>query len=87
MSAHGQTMTWGMHIGKSTQGARRHWLQRLRQWLGGRPMGSAATAGNLPGSWDSRRERFQPPSTESAFEHAAAGGGQSWFITLHSAAL
>jgi hypothetical protein len=88
MSAHGQTLTWGTHIGRSTQGARGHWLQRLRQWLTGRPAGSTeATFTSLYGGWDSRLEQFQPPRAESAFEHAAARGGQSWFITLHSAAL
>jgi hypothetical protein len=39
------------------------------------------------GDWDRRCEPFKPPQAESALEHAARRGGQSWFIALHSAAL
>ena len=88
MAAHGHSITWGTHIGRSTHGARGHWFQRLRQWLSSRLVGSTAAAPvTLSKGWDSRREQFQPPSAESALEHAAARGGQSWFIALHSAAL
>jgi hypothetical protein len=88
MSAHGHSLAWGTHIGRSTRDARGPWLHRLRQWLTGRPLGSvvAAPAGLYRG-WDSRRERFLPLATESALEHAASRGGQSWYITLHSSAL
>jgi hypothetical protein len=37
--------------------------------------------------WDSRREQFRPEHTESALEHVAQRGGQSWLISMHSAAL
>ena len=87
MPAHGRTIAWGAQLGRSTRNARGHWFQRLRQWLTGRPVGILVA---VPGSlyrWDSRRERFQPPATESALEYAAFQGGQSWSITLHSAAL
>ncbi len=88
MPAHGQTITWGTHIGRSTQGVRGHWLKRIRQWLAGRPEGNKeASLMTLYGDWDKRCEPFQPPRMESALEHAAGRGGQSWFITLHSAAL
>ena len=88
MSAHGHSLAWGTHIGRSTRDARGPWLHCLRQWLTGRPLGSvvAAPAGLYRG-WDSRRERFLPLATESALEHAASRGGQSWCITLHSSAL
>jgi hypothetical protein len=88
MPAHGQMITWGMHIGRSTQDVRGHWLQRIRQWLTDRPAGNKeAPMMTLDGSWDKRRERFQSPCTESALEHAAGHGGQSWLITMHSAAV
>jgi hypothetical protein len=88
MSSHGQTLTWGTHIGRSTRGTRSHWFQRLRQWFTRRPAGStAARPTSVYAGWDGRREQCQPPRAESAFEHAAARGGQSWFITLYSAAL
>jgi hypothetical protein len=88
MSAHGQTITWGTHIGGATQGVRGHWLQRLRRWLADRAAGNNEVIPmTLSMNWNSRREQFQPPRTESALEHAATRGGQSWFITLHSAAL
>ncbi len=88
MAAHGHTITWGAHIGKSTPGARGHWSQRLRRWLTGRSAGGAeAVPVSFHGVWDSRREQFQPAAAESALEHAAGRGGQFWFITLHSAAL
>ena len=81
MSVHGQTITWGMHIGKSTQDVRRHWLQRIGQWLAGRSESNKeALRMTLYRVWDSRREQFRP-------SHAAERGGQSWLITVHSAAL
>jgi hypothetical protein len=88
MLAHGHSIAWGTHIGRSTGDARGHWLHRLRQWLTGRPLGGVVTvpAGSYRG-WDSRRERLLPLATESALEHEASRGGQSWCITLHSAAL
>ncbi len=88
MSAHGQTILWGTHVGKSTQYARGHWLQRIGQWLaGGSENRTAALRMTLLRVWDSRGERFRPAQTESALEHVAQGGGQSWLITIHSAAL
>ena len=88
MSAHGHSIAWGAHIGRSTRDAWGHWLYRLGQWLTGPLLGSvvAVPAGSYRG-WDSRRERFLPPATESALEHAASRGSQSWCITLRSAAL
>jgi hypothetical protein len=88
MPTHGHSIAWGTHVGRSTRDARGHWLHRLRQWLTGQPLASvvAVPAGSYRG-WDGRRERFQPPATESALEHAAFRGSQSWCITLHSAAL
>jgi hypothetical protein len=88
MSSQGQTLTWGRHVGGSTQGARSHWVERFRQWLTRRREGgTGARPTGVYGGWDSRRERFQPPRAESALEHAAARGGQSWCITLYGAAL
>jgi len=88
MPAHGQTITWGTHIGKPTSDVRGRWLQRIRQWLAGRPQSDKeAPTMTLYDDWDRRYEPFQPPQTESALEHAARRGGQSWFIALHSAAL
>jgi hypothetical protein len=88
MSALSHTTVWGMHIGKSTQDVRRHWLQRIGQWLAGRP-GShkAALRMTLYRVWDSRREQFHPEHIESALEHVAKRGGQSGLISMHSAAL
>jgi hypothetical protein len=86
MSAHGQTMTWGMHVGNSIQNVRGHWLQRLRQWLSGWPKGhnQSPTMTSYKG-WDAQHERFQPLRVESTLDHAAGRGGQSWLITMHSA--
>ena len=88
MSAHGQTMTWGIHAGNSTQSLRGHWLQRLRQWLSGRPEGytQSPTMTSYKG-WDAQHERFQPLRVESTLDHAAARGGQSWLITINGAAI
>jgi hypothetical protein len=36
---------------------------------------------------DSRRERFRPSQAASGLEQATERGGQSWLITVHSAAL
>jgi gluconate kinase len=88
MSVHGQTITWGMRIGKSTQDGRQPWLQRIGQWLAGRSESNKeALRMTLYRVWDSRREQFRPSHAESALEHAAERGGQSWLITVHSAAL
>jgi hypothetical protein len=87
MAAHGHSLAWGAHIGRSTRDARGHWFYRLRQWLTGRPLGAVAVPVGLYRGWDSRRERFQSLATESALEHAAFRGSQSWCISLHSAAL
>ena len=88
MSAHGQTIVWGMHIGKSAQDVRGHWLQRIGQWLAGRSEShKAALRMTLYRVWDGRREQFRPEHTESALEHVAQRGGQSWLISMHSAAL
>jgi hypothetical protein len=87
MPAHGQTIAWGTHIGGSTQSVPGHWFQRLRRWLTGRAVGrSEAIPMTLSRSRDGRREQFQPPHAESALEHAATRGGQSWVIMLYSAA-
>ena len=86
MAAHGQTITWGAHAGKKTPSA--DWLQRLRQWFADRAARSGeATSVALSGSWDSKREKFRPPTAESALDHMAAQGGQSWPIAIHNAGL
>lgn len=88
MSAHGQTITWGLHIGKSTQGARGRWLQHIGRWFAGRSKSHReALRMTLDRVWDSRRERFHPSQAASALEQATECGGQSWLITVHSAAL
>jgi hypothetical protein len=88
MLAHGQTMTWGAHVGRSMPSAQGNWLQRFRHWLTGRSVGSLeAPATTLYGAWDSRREQFRPLRVQSAFEHEAGRGGQSWATMLHSATL
>ena len=88
MLAHGQTMTWGTHVGRSVQNVRGNWLQRFRHWLTGRPVGSMeASSMAVYGDWDGRREQFRPLRVQSALEHEAGRGGQSWTITLHSATL
>jgi hypothetical protein len=88
MSAHGQTMVWGMHLGKSIQDIRGHWLQRIGQWLAGRSESHKAALGmTFHRVWDSQREQFRPAPAESALAQVAAPGGQSWFIPMHSAAL
>jgi len=57
MPAHGQTITWGTHIGRSTSDVRGHWLQRIRQWLAGRPQSDKeAPTMTLYGNWDRRCE-------------------------------
>jgi ABC-type transporter Mla maintaining outer membrane lipid asymmetry permease subunit MlaE len=88
MSAHGQTITWGLHIGKSTQDAQGHWLQRIGQ----RCVRQSKSHGEalrmtLDRVWDRRRERFRPSQAGSVLEQATERGGQSWLITVHSAAL
>jgi ABC-type transporter Mla maintaining outer membrane lipid asymmetry permease subunit MlaE len=88
MSAHGQTITWGLHIGKSTQDAQGHWLQRIGQ----RCVRQSKSHGEalrmtLDRVWDSRRERFRPSQAGSVLDQATERGGQSWLITVHSAAL
>jgi hypothetical protein len=88
MLAHGQTMTWGTHVGRSMQNVRGNWLQRFRHWLTGRSVSRMETpAMAVSGAWDRRREQFRPLRVQSALEHEAARGGQSWTITLHSATL
>jgi hypothetical protein len=88
MLAHGQTMTWGAHVGRSMQSVRGNWLQRFRHWLTGRSVGSMeASSMAVYGDWDGRREQFRPLRVQSAFEHEAGRDGQSWRITLHSATL
>jgi hypothetical protein len=78
MSAHGQTITWGLHIGKSTQEAQRHWLQRIGQWFVGRSKsrGESLRMG-LDSVWDNQRERFRSSQAASALEQATEGGGRS----------
>ena len=88
MSAHGQTITWGLHIGKSTQDAQGHWLQRIGQWFVGRSKSHGeALRMTLDRVWDSRRERFRPSQAASALDQATERGGQSWLTAVHSAAL
>ena len=88
MSARGQSITWGMHIGKSPQDARGHWLQRIGQWIAGRSeTHKEALRMTLYRVWDSRREQFRPSHAESALELAAERGGQAWLTTTYSAAL
>ena len=88
MSAHGQTITWGLHLGKSTQGAQGHWLQRIGQrFVGQSKSHGEALRMTLYKVWDSRSEQFRPLHAESALEHAAERGGQSWLITMHSASI
>jgi hypothetical protein len=88
MPVHEQTITWGTHLGKPKPGIRGHWLQRIWHWLSARPeSNNEAPTMTVYGDWDRRCEPFKPPQAESALEHAARRGGQSWFIALHSAAL
>ena len=76
MSAHGQTMTWGVHVGNPTRNVRGHWLQRLRQWLSRRPEDrTQSPTMTLYRGWDAQHERFQPLRVESTLDHAAGHGG------------
>ena len=86
MAAHGQTITWGSHAGRKAQNS--GWLQRLRQWFADRAASNGeVTSVAFYGSWDSKREKFRPSTAESALDHVAAQGGQSWSITIHNAGL
>jgi hypothetical protein len=88
MSARGHIMTWGSPVGTPTQEAKWHWFQRIRQWVANRTARrSEAALLTLYGSWDAQHERFRPLTAESALEQAATQGGQTWYITMHGAAL
>jgi hypothetical protein len=88
MSAHGQTMVWGMPLGKATPKARTHWFQRLRQWWDRRSeRQQAALRASLSQAWDNRREQLRPVAPSSAFEHVAQHGGQAWLMTMPNATL
>jgi hypothetical protein len=88
MSAHGQTITWGLHIGRSPQDARGPRLQYIGRWFAGRSKSHReGLRMALERVWDSGRERFRPSHAAPALEQAAERGGQSWLITVHSAVL
>ena len=88
MAAQGHTIIWGAPAGRHSGGMQWHWLQRIGQWLGGHIAGNGRTSTTtVYGTWDSRRERLRPITTGSALDHVAAQGGQTWAITMHSAAL
>jgi hypothetical protein len=88
MSARGHIITWGSHVGTPSQEAKWHWFQRIQQWVAKRAARRSGPAlMTLYGSWDAQHERFRPLTAESALEQAAARGGQSWYITMHGAAL
>jgi hypothetical protein len=88
MAAQGHIMTWGSHAGRHTGGMRWHWLQRIGQWLTGYTASNSRTSTTtVYGTWDGRREQMRPITSESALDHVAAQGGQSWSITMHSVAL
>ena len=90
MSAHGQTITWGLHIGKSRQDAQGHWLQRIGQWFVGRSKShGVALRMILDRVWDNRRERSRPSQAESDLEQgrlqdAAGNPGSSPCTALPS---
>jgi hypothetical protein len=88
MAAHGHSITWGSHAGHYTGNLRWHWLQRIGQWLTGHiASGGRANPLTAYGSWDSRGEQLHPIKAEAALDHAAAQRGQSWSITMYTAAL
>ena len=88
MSAYGQTVVWGMHIGRSLQDVRGLWLQRLGRCLSGRSKSHKAAARMaLQRVWDSRREQLRSARAQSALEDVAARGGQSRLMTMQCSTL
>jgi hypothetical protein len=86
MSVQGQTIAWGSHIGGKTQS--RGWLRPFLHRFGGRATGNdGATPIAVYGSWDAKREKFHPLSSDSAFDQVAVRGGQSWALAIYGSAL
>jgi hypothetical protein len=88
MRVHGHTPTWGVRVDVRAPAGGWDWLKRFRDWL---LHAATRRRETLPPNgyarWNGRHGQFRPPTTESALEHAAAQGGQSWAVILYSSSL
>jgi hypothetical protein len=85
MRAHSEIMTHGTPVGMPVRVSGLDWLQRLRQWFKSFRTSSAAIADVSPyGTWDARREKYQPLKAEAAADLVAAQHGAVWSARIYS---
>jgi hypothetical protein len=64
------------------------WFHRLCQWLGAFSNGPREIAQvSVYGTWNAKRERFQPIQAEAAVDVAATQSGMAWLTQIYNASI
>jgi hypothetical protein len=88
MRVHSQTIDRRSQIGVPVSVGGLDWLHRLYQWF----QGLTRRAWKVPpmstyGTWDPKRERFQPMRAEAALDIVISQRGTSWSTELYNSSL
>jgi hypothetical protein len=87
MRAHSQTFDHRSQIRVPVAGGL-DWLHRLYQWFQGLTRSSQeAPSVSAYGTWEPKRERFQPLRADAAFDIVIAQRGASWSTQLYNPTL
>jgi hypothetical protein len=88
MRAHSQTINHRPHVGVRVNVGGVDWFQRLCQWLKSFTQQSREIGPVSPyGTWDAKRERFQPLRADGAVDLEAERNGASWASKIYSASI
>jgi hypothetical protein len=88
MRAHSQTIDRRSQIGVPVGVGGLDWLHRLYQWFQGLiPSSRRIPLMSTYGTWDPKRERFQPLRAESALDIVISQRSTSWSTQLSNSSL
>jgi hypothetical protein len=88
MRAHSQTIDQRHQVGVRVSVGELDWFQRLYQWFKSFSYGAPQIEPVSPyGTWDAKREKFQPMKAEAAVDIVAARNGFGWTERIYGASV